>query len=253
MGSGSGRHRDVTCPTPSGSMGQVHVGTMPKVLVVDDEPDMVEMLGYHLREAGYGIGTAMDGVEALEIVRTERPDLILLDLMLPGMDGFEVCKALRRDPVTAAIPVIVVSARSMELDRVLALELGADDYVTKPFSPRELLLRIRRSLGRARTPDKVDERLKAEELVVDASAHRAWVLEEEVALTATEFRLLATLMGRRGRVLTRAMLLQEVWERREDEVDVRTVDTHVRRLRDKLKSAARFIDTVRGVGYRFRV
>lgn len=226
---------------------------MAKVLVVEDEPDMRELISHSLKEAGFGVVTASNGRDALSTATREMPDIILLDLMLPEMDGFEVCKALRRDAVTEGIPVIVVSARSLELDRVLALELGAEDYVTKPFSPRELLLRIRRSLERRPMPVPKTDRMTFDELTIDIAAHRVLVGGVDVGVTATEFRLLTTLAGRRGRVQSRDQLLREVWNCLEEEVDIRTVDTHVRRLRDKLKDASRFIDTVRGVGYRFHL
>jgi DNA-binding response OmpR family regulator len=226
---------------------------MAKVLVVEDEPDMRELISHSLKEAGLGVVTASNGRDALSTAAREMPDIILLDLMIPEMDGFEVCKALRRDAVTEGIPIIVVSARSLELDRVLALELGAEDYVTKPFSPRELLLRIRRSLERRPMPVPKTDRMTFDELTIDIAAHRVLVGGVDVGVTATEFRLLMTLAGRRGRVQSRDQLLSEVWNCLGEEVDIRTVDTHVRRLRDKLKEAARFIDTVRGVGYRFHL
>lgn len=225
---------------------------MAKVLIVDDEPDMREMMAHQLRSSGFAVEEAGTGAEALRRARASQPSAILLDLMLPEMDGFEVFKALRRDPVTENIPVLVVSARTSELDRVLAFELGADDYVSKPFSPRELVLRIRRSLDRHKPiPGNTAERITIEELSIDLPGHRVLVDGEDIGATATEFRLLSTLAERRGRVQSRETLLQEVWSAVSEDLDPRTVDTHVRRLRDKLGRAARFIDTVRGVGYRF--
>jgi two-component system phosphate regulon response regulator PhoB len=188
----------------------------------------------------------------LQIARTEGPDLVLLDLMLPDLDGLEVCKRLRRDPITERIPVIMVSARGSEMDRVLGFELGADDYIIKPFSPRELVLRVRRSLERQQPPPVEGDLLSFGELTIDVPGHRVLVRGKGVDITATEFRLLTVLARRRGRVQTRDHLLQEVWTHGErDEVDVRTVDTHVRRLREKLGAAADLVETVRGVGYRF--
>ncbi len=225
---------------------------MAKVLVVEDESDIRQMLVQHLRGAGFdvvGVGTA---TAALESARTEGPDLILLDLMLPDMDGFEVCKRLRRDPLTERIPVVMVTARGSEMDRVLGLELGADDYITKPFSPRELVLRIRRSIERQNPAPANGDLLAFGELTIDVPGHRVLVRGRSVDITATEFRLLTVLARRRGRVQTREHLLQEVWTHGErDEIDVRTVDTHVRRLREKLGVAADLVETVRGVGYRF--
>ncbi|MFM8360921.1 MAG: response regulator transcription factor, partial [Verrucomicrobiota bacterium] len=185
---------------------------MARVLIVDDEPDMREMMAHQLRSAGFTIEEAGSGAEALRRARSAQPGAILLDLLLPEMDGFEVFKALRRDPVTEAIPVLVVSARTSELDRVLAFELGADDYITKPFSPRELVLRLRRSLDRHHPlPGPGTERISVEELAIDLPGHRVLVEGEDIGVTATEFRLLRTLAERRGRVQSREALLQEVW------------------------------------------
>ncbi len=224
---------------------------MAKVLIVEDEADLRDLIGSTLREAGFTPLPAATGSEGLQRALQEQPDLILLDLMLPEMDGFEVCRALQREPATRGIPVILVSGRTSELDRVIGFELGADDYVTKPFSPRELVLRIRRSLERGREDKVAADRMVFDELAIDATGHRVTVDGREVGITATEFRLLLTLARRRGRVQSRDRLLEEVWSRDHGEVDARTVDTHVRRLREKLGKAARFIDTVRGVGYRF--
>lgn len=225
---------------------------MAKVLVVDDEPDMRQLVVRHLRDAGFeavGTGSAR---EAMESIRVEGPDLILLDLMLPDADGLEVCKRLRRDPMTERIPVIMMTARASEMDRILGFELGADDYITKPFSPRELVLRIRRSIERQHPLPGDGDLMVVGELTIDFPGHRVLVRGKCVDITATEFRLLTVLARRRGRVQTREHLLQEVWSHGErDEIDIRTVDTHVRRLREKLGSAADMVETVRGVGYRF--
>lgn len=223
---------------------------MPKILVVDDEPDAVELISFNLKAAGFEVVTAEDGTEALRVARTSSPSLILLDVMLPEVDGLEVCKLLRRDPVTASIPLILVTAKAAEIDRVLGLELGADDYVTKPFSPRELVLRVRNLLERRSVPERKPDTLQATDLMVDIPRHLVTVSGKRVDLTATEFKLLSTLMERRGRVQSREQLLQDVWEY-DNLIDTRTVDTHMRRLREKLGRASRYLDTVRGVGYRF--
>jgi two-component system phosphate regulon response regulator PhoB len=221
-----------------------------KILLVDDEPDALEVLGFKLREAGFTPLFAKDGCKALAAARADRPDLIVLDLMLPEVDGLEVCKILRRDPLTAAIPILMLTARAAEMDRVIGLELGADDYVTKPFSPRELVLRIRKLLQRAQSVEEPVARLRLGEIDIDVPSHVVQVNERRLTLTATEFRLLEILARRRGRVQSRDRLLQDVWGY-ENPIDSRTVDTHMRRLREKLGSAARQLETVRGVGYRF--
>ncbi len=224
---------------------------MPKILVVDDEPDALEVLEFNLKNAGYEVSTADDGEAALKKARQLLPDLILLDLMLPEVDGLEVCKLLRRDPATSGIPIIMVTAKAAEIDRVVGLELGADDYVTKPFSPRELVLRVR-NLLRRRTEGEDDKPQKMQfgDLVIDIPRHLVSVAGARVDLTATEFKLLIILAQRRGRVQSREALLRDVWEY-DNLIDTRTVDTHMRRLREKLGDAARYLDTVRGVGYRF--
>ena len=221
----------------------------PKILLVDDEPDALEVLGFKLRQAGYNALLAKDGSRAIALARDERPALIVLDLMLPEVDGLEVCKILRRDPNTAAIPIIMLTARAAEMDRVLGLELGADDYVTKPFSPRELLLRIKKLLVRAQSSEDTSAELRMGELTLDVGRHEVTVSGEPLILTATEFKLLEILIRRRGRVQTRDRLLQDVWGY-DNPIDSRTVDTHMRRLREKLGDIARYLETVRGVGYR---
>ncbi|MDW8344074.1 MAG: response regulator [Verrucomicrobiae bacterium] len=220
------------------------------LLIVDDEQDVVDLLVYNLQRAGYKTATARDGITALEKARDLMPSLIVLDLMLPGMDGTEVCKRLRADPKTARIPIVMLTAKAEEVDRIVGLELGADDYVTKPFSPRELALRIKSILRRAKGDTEPTEILKAGDLVVNIAKHEVSYKGRPIELTATEFRLLTTMMERRGRVQTRDRLLTDVWGY-EGDVDTRTVDTHVRRLREKLGKAADYIETVRGVGYRF--
>ncbi len=207
---------------------------MPKILVVDDEPDAIELIKFNLKAAGYEVVTAADGDEALKKARSLLPDLIILDLMLPEVDGLEVCKILRRDQRVSATPILMLTAKAAEIDRVLGLELGADDYVTKPFSPRELVLRVKRLLrtGTAADDAKEDE-IILKELRLDIPRHQATVKGRAVDLTATEFKLLTVLAQRRGRVQSREQLLQDVWEY-DNLIDTRTVDTHMRRLREKL-------------------
>jgi DNA-binding response OmpR family regulator len=223
----------------------------PRILVVDDEPDALEILGFKLKEAGFVPLFAKDGAKALASARDDRPALIVLDLMLPEIDGLEVCRVLRRDPVTAAIPIIMLTARAAEMDRVIGLELGADDYVTKPFSPRELVLRIRKLLARAKAGDEPLTQLRFGDLEIDVPRHEVTLEGKPIDLTATEFKLLEILARRRGRVQTRDRLLQDVWGY-DNPIDSRTVDTHMRRLREKIGSAADYLETIRGVGYRFK-
>ena len=223
---------------------------MTKILVIDDEPDAVELVEFNLRSAGYEVVTAADGAEALKKARAHSPDLVVLDVMLPEVDGLEVCKILRRDPATSGIPLIMLTAKAAEIDRVLGLELGADDYITKPFSPRELVLRIKNLLKRGQGPEEKKDRFQTGELLIDVPRHLVTVQGKRVELTATEFRLLTVLAQRRGRVQSREQPLQDVWQY-DNLIDTRTVDTHMRRLREKLGRAARYLDTVRGVGYRF--
>jgi two-component system phosphate regulon response regulator PhoB len=222
----------------------------PKILVVDDEPEAVELLEFNLKQAGYAVTTAGDGAEALKKARSQVPDLIVLDVMLPEMDGFEICKSLRLDPTTVKVPVIMLTAKAAEIDRVLGLELGADDYLTKPFSPRELLLRIKKILARGQSEEKVKDQLRYGDLLIDVPRHIASWKGKTIELTATEFRLLTVLAQRAGRVQSRDHLLRDVWEY-DSLIDTRTVDTHMRRLREKLGAASQHLDTVRGVGYRF--
>jgi len=222
----------------------------PKILVVDDEPEAVELVEFNLKQAGFDVAVAADGAEALKKSRTLMPTLIVLDLMLPEVDGLEVCKMLRRDSSTAKVPIIMLTAKAAEIDRILGLELGADDYITKPFSPRELVLRVKRILQRGAAPDQEQERLKFGELLIDGPRHLVNWRGKKVDLTATEFKLLMLLAQRRGRVQSRDQLLRDVWDY-QSAIDTRTVDTHMRRLREKLAAASKYLDTVRGVGYRF--
>ena len=223
----------------------------PRILVVDDEPEALEILGFKLKEAGFEPHFAKDGSRALQVARDQHPALIVLDLMLPEIDGLEVCKILRRDQATASIPILMLTARAAEMDRVLGLELGADDYVTKPFSPRELVLRIKKLLARVTAAEEPVAQLRFGELEIDVPRHRVTVAGSVIELTATEFKLLELLARRRGRVQTRDRLLQDVWGY-DNPIDSRTVDTHMRRLREKVGVAASYLETIRGVGYRFR-
>jgi len=221
-----------------------------KILVVDDEPEAVELVEFNLKQAGFDVVAAADGAEALKKARAALPSLIVLDLMIPEVDGLEVCKMLRRDPATAMIPIVMVTAKAAEIDRVLGLELGADDYITKPFSPRELVLRVKKILQRGRAAEPEVQAVKYGELVIDGPRHLVSWRGKGIDLTATEFKLLALLVQRRGRVQSREQLLRDVWEYN-SLIDTRTVDTHMRRLREKLGPASKYLDTVRGVGYRF--
>jgi DNA-binding response OmpR family regulator len=225
-------------------------GVRSRILVVDDEPEAVELLEFNLKQAGFEVISAPDGAQALKKARSTVPNLIVLDLMLPEIDGLEVCKMLRRDPATARVPIIMLTAKAAELDRIVGLELGAEDYITKPFSPRELVLRVKKVLERGRAAPAEPEALKFGDLLIDASRHLVKWRGKPIELTATEFKLLALLAERRGRVQSRDQLLRDVWEYN-SLVDTRTVDTHMRRLREKLGAAAKHLDTVRGVGYRF--
>jgi len=221
------------------------------ILIVEDEKDVVDLLALNLRRAGgFVISTASDGVTGLNKARKEKPDLVILDLMLPKMPGLEVCKILKSDPASRQIPILMLTAKAEEIDRIVGLEFGADDYVTKPFSPREVILRIRAILRRGEaTP--ADERLTAGPITIDPARHEVSVGGKRVNLTSIEFKLLRTLMQRRGRVQERDRLLNDVWGY-ESIIDTRTVDTHVRRLREKLGKAGDAIETVRGFGYRLR-
>lgn len=226
-------------------------GASHRILVVDDEEDALDLIDFNLKQAGYLVSRAKNGSEAIDVTKRESPDLIVLDLMLPEVDGLEVCRVLRRNEETSRIPIIMLTAKAAEMDRVIGLEVGADDYVTKPFSVRELVLRVKNLLRRRETnPEEAAETLEAGPVAVDISRHQVKIHDELVSLTATEFRLLVIMLRRRGRVQTRERLLQDVWDY-DSGVDTRTVDTHVRRLREKLGEAAPLLETVRGVGYRF--
>ena len=223
-----------------------------RILVVDDEPDITALVAYHLAKAGYRVVTAASGAEALRAAREERPDLVILDLMLPGVSGYDVLAEMRAREETRDVGVILLTARREEADRIRGLSLGADDYLTKPFSPQELILRVGAVIRRLQSPGvSAGAALTAGPLVIDRSAHRVLMDGQEISLTATEYKLLLTLVERRGRVQTRPQLLESVWDAQPD-IQTRTVDMHVQRLRSKLGDAGRLIETVRGFGYRLR-
>ncbi len=228
---------------------------MNKILVVEDEPDILEMVRYNLNQAGLDVETAEDAECALQSVQETLPDLIILDLMLPGIDGLDMCRQVKQDARTRHIPILMLTARKEEVDRIVGLELGADDYVVKPFSPRELVLRaqaiLRRSQGSSQSATETEGWLHMGPISIDKAAHQALLNGDPLELTGTEFKLLITLIERRGRVQTRDDLLDTVWGYEYSGYG-RTVDTHIRRLREKLGEESEWIETVRGVGYRFR-
>jgi two-component system, OmpR family, phosphate regulon response regulator PhoB len=223
-----------------------------RVLVVDDEPDIVALVAYHLAKSGYSVSTATNGSEGLGIAKRDKPALVVLDLMLPGMSGYEVMEQLRSDPGTSRIAVLMLTARREEADRIQGLALGADDYLTKPFSPQELVLRVGAILRRVRASGEDSSGIQQiGPLTIDSNAHRVTVDGRELDLTPTEFKLLLLLAERKGRVQPRNMLLEIVWEAAPD-IQTRTVDMHVQRLRAKLGEAGNLIETVRGFGYRIK-
>ncbi len=221
-----------------------------KILIIEDDRDIVEMVEYNLQDDGYETISALNGEMGIELARRGRPDLIILDIMLPVIDGFDVCKILKNDEKTADIPIIILSAKSQETDKVVGLELGADDYVTKPFSPRELIARIRAILRRGRGL-KLSNKVKRGDISIDILKHKVKVNDEEISLTLSEFKLLEFMARRPGVVLSRDQILDAVSG---DEAVVcdRTVDAHVKSLRQKLGKAKDYIETIRGAGYRFR-
>lgn len=239
-----------------GSVAYARASMTGNILVVEDEVDIQEIVSYNLEKAGFTVAAVDSGEAALESIRRGVPDLVVLDLMLPGMDGLEVCRLLKQDATTRDLPILMLTARAEEVDRVVGLELGADDYVVKPFSARELTLRVQAILRRlaegrdSAAADTDPEALRFGSLTIDKAAHRVTVDGDVLALTSTEFSLLATLAERRGRVQSREELLNTVWGY--DYAGYgRTVDTHIRRLREKLGGAGELVETVRGVGYRF--
>ena len=224
-----------------------------KILIVEDEPDIVELLVYNLDQAGYKTEAVFNGAEALDRVKIELPDLVLLDLLLPEVDGLEVCRTLKRDPDTASIPIIMLTAKGEAIDRIVGLELGADDYITKPFSPREVLLRIRAVLRRAPNVarNKPSNQIQIEDLKIDLDRHQVFSEGSVIDLTATEFKILSLFAHSPGRVFTRSILMDAVWGQEYYGIE-RTMDTHVSRLRRKLGQFGERIETVHGVGYRLK-
>lgn len=220
------------------------------VLVIEDEADVVDLLRYNLNRAGFTVLIANDGAEGLEEARKNRPDVIILDLMMPRLNGYEVCKALKKDPETETLPILMLTAKSEPNERISGLELGADDYLTKPFSPRELVLRVQALLRRLRTSRKNDV-IEFDEFSVDRNAFEVKLAGKRLDLTTTEFKLLTLLIERRGRTQSRESLLFDVWGY-QNAIDTRTVDTHMRRLREKLGDHSARLETVRGEGYRFQ-
>ena len=222
------------------------------ILIVEDEKDIIKMLEYNLKKEGFKTLSARSGEDALDSANRDHPDLVILDLMLPGMDGLEVCKNLKGNTKTASIPVIMLTAKSQESDKIVGLELGADDYMTKPFSPRELIARIKAVLRRVKEKDKLPEVLKVGDLIIDLSKITVAVKDKPVELTAKEFELLKTLIKVKGRVLSRDYLLDNIWGfDHAMEIQTRTVDVHIRTLRKKLKGESKRIITVKNYGYRF--
>jgi two-component system phosphate regulon response regulator PhoB len=219
------------------------------VLVAEDEEDVLFLVAQSLQQAGFNVLKAADGQSALRQARQQAPALVVLDLMLPVMTGLEVCRELKQDPATRHIPIIMLTAKAEEVDRIVGLELGADDYITKPFSPRELVLRTKSVIRRSAPQAEAEDILKHGGIEVDRARHRVMVHGAPVEFTATEFNLLALLLERRGRVQSRNTLLNDVWGY-ENSIDTRTVDTHIRRVREKLGAAADCIETIRGFGYR---
>ena len=218
------------------------------ILIVEDEEDIAGLIAHHMQGAGFNIMVAYNGAAAFKEISKQLPDLILLDLMLPDIDGIEVCKMLKQKPGTRDIPIIMVTAKAEEVDRIVGLELGADDYVVKPFNTRELVLRVKGVLKRIKAPVEEQKALSQGELTLDMDAHRVTLQGREIELTLTEFKLLRELLLNKGRVRSREVLLNNVWGYTFEGYD-RTVDTHVQRLRRKLKDYGEIIETVRGIGY----
>ncbi len=222
---------------------------MKTILVIEDERDLVELISFNLEKEGYRVVTATDGISGMDTARSSMPDLILLDLMLPGMNGIEICKILKKNEKTAKIPVIMLTAKGEEIDRVVGFEVGADDYVVKPFSNRELMLRVKAVLRRGEQDQPAEKIIRIGSVSIDTSRHMVTCTGEEIVLTTTEYKLLLNLAERPGRVQSRDILLKNVWGYNYIG-DTRTVDTHITRLRTKLGDAGDMIKTVRGFGYK---
>lgn len=223
-----------------------------KILIIEDAPDIAELIDYNLKAEKYQTTLCKSGAHGLKQARVSNPDLIILDLMLPDMDGLEICRSLKSDPKTKGIPIIILTAKGEEVDRVVGFEVGAEDYISKPFSPRELVLRVKAILRRVRQSDSDKKRQPQSHgiLSIDPDKFQVLVGHDEVKLTAIEFKLLSHLMENKGRVATRDKLLDRVWGY-DAALTTRTVDTHIKRLRQKLKKAGNYIETIRGIGYRF--
>lgn len=224
-----------------------------KILIIDDEKDLVELVEYNLKKEGFDVLSSQNGVDALKLIQKEHPSLIILDLMLPGMQGFEICRRLKNNPGTAKVPIIMLTARAEEVDKILGLELGADDYITKPFSPREMVARVKAVLRRIDATSAEVVIIQVGDLRIDVEKYQAFLKGQPLNLSATDFKLLKFLAMNRGRVYTRDQLLQAVWG---DEVFVepRTVDVHITRLRSQIEenpATPKYIKTVRGIGYKF--
>ena len=225
-----------------------------KILIIEDEKDIVKMLDYNLKKEGFKTLSAHNGEDGLDMARKENPDLILLDLMLPEMDGLDVWKAIKNEAKTSHIPIIILTAKAQEADKIVGLELGADDYMTKPFSPRELIARIKAVLRRMKEKDKLPEVLRIGDLTIDFSKIMVSIKAKPIELTAKEFELLKTLIKAKGRVLSRDYLLDTIWGFDQAlEIQTRTVDVHIQTLRKKIKSEAKRIVTVKNYGYRFQL
>jgi len=224
---------------------------MNPILIIEDEVDIAKLIEYQLKQSGFRVVTASNGSAGLEQAKNLQPVLVILDLMLPDIDGKDICRALKGNVRTQKIPILMLTAKTEEVDRIIGFELGADDYVTKPFSPRELVLRVKAILKRKELAEETETFIQLGNLLIDVEGHRVSVNNKSVHLTHTEFKLLVALASRRGRVFTRENLLDQVWGYTYEGY-ARTVDTHIRRLREKLGPAGDMIETIRGVGYRFR-
>jgi len=224
---------------------------MKSILIIEDEKDIVDLIEYHLKQSGFSVMTALDGPAGLEKARKKNPSLIILDLMLPEMDGKDICRSLKANPLTQSIPILMLTAKAEESDRLIGFELGADDYVTKPFSPKELVLRVKAILRRRESNQESEKTIRIGDLLIDIDRHAVSIKKNPIGLTSTEFKLLVELASKRGRVQTRELLLDRVWGYTYEGY-ARTVDTHVRRLREKMGPLGDSIETIRGVGYRFR-
>ncbi len=227
------------------------MAVMKSILIIEDEKDIVDLIEYHLKQSGFSVISALDGPAGLEKAKKKGPNLIILDLMLPGMDGKDICRSLKSNPQTQSIPILMLTAKAEETDRLIGFELGADDYVTKPFSPKELVLRVKAILRRKEVGHEGEKIIQIGDLLIEIDRHQISIKKRPVRLTSTEFKLLVELASKRGRVLTREHLLDRVWGYTYEGY-ARTVDTHVRRLREKMGPLGDSIETIRGVGYRFR-